>query len=105
MGTIAPENWITQDGEFWLNSIDVASAPDVGILSFPNRLGTEGVLSWRDVEEQGAAFLFELQRLADDNTVCSQTGLLFVPLTDEAVVLPHCVICPQLRWLDHKESG
>lgn len=42
----------------------------IGILSFPNRLATNGILSGRDVEEEGASLLAELHRLAEDENVC-----------------------------------
>lgn len=69
VGTTPPEHWTNSKGELWLSTLDPKSAPDVGILSFPNRLAANGVLSGRDVDEEGASLLAELHRLTEDETV------------------------------------
>jgi hypothetical protein len=66
VGTTPPEHWTDSKGELWLCMLD---APDIGILSFPNRLAANGVLSGRDIGEEGAALLAGLHRLAVDETV------------------------------------
>ena len=69
VGTTPPEHWTNSKGQLWLGTIDDESAPDIGILSFPNRLAANGVLTGRDVEEEGASLLSELHRLAEDEAV------------------------------------
>ena len=69
VGTAHPEHWTNSKGELWLGTLDAKNAPDIGILSFPNRLAENGVLSGRDVEEEGASLLAELHRLAEDEAV------------------------------------
>lgn len=69
VGTAPPEHWTDSKGQQWLGTLDAKSAPDIGILSFPNRLAENGVLPGRDVEEEGASLLAELHRLAEDETV------------------------------------
>lgn len=76
MGTISPEHWTDSKGELWLGTLDAKSAPDVGILSFPNRLAANGILSGRDIEEEGASLLAELHRLAEDETVRLSSKML-----------------------------
>ncbi|KAJ5163160.1 uncharacterized protein N7500_004990 [Penicillium coprophilum] len=66
VGTTPPEHWTNSKGDLWLGTLD---APDIGILSFPNRLATNGILSGRNIEEEGASLLAELYRLAEDETV------------------------------------
>lgn len=69
IGTIPPEHWTNSKGELWLGTLNAESAPDIAILSFPNKLAGNGILSGRDVEEEGASLLVELQRLSEDETV------------------------------------
>lgn len=69
VGTTPPEHWTNSKGQLWLGTLDAKSAPDIGILSFPNKLAANGVLSGRDVEDEGAALLGELSRLVEDETV------------------------------------
>lgn len=69
VGTTPPEHWTNSKGELWLGTLDANSAPDIGILSFPNRLAASGALFGRDVEEEGASLLTELHHLAEDETV------------------------------------
>lgn len=69
VGTTPPEHWTNSKGELWLSTLDAEIAPDIGILSFPNRLAANGVLSGREVEKEGAFLLAELHRLAEDETV------------------------------------
>ncbi|KAJ5184935.1 hypothetical protein N7472_009775 [Penicillium cf. griseofulvum] len=65
VGTTPPEHWTNSKGELWLGTLD---APDVGILSFPNKLATNGVLSAEDIEKEGASLLAELHHLVEDET-------------------------------------
>ena len=76
VGTLPPEHWTDSKGDLWLGTLDAKSAPDIGILSFPNRLAANGILSWRDIEEEGAALLAELHRLAEDETVRLSSKML-----------------------------
>jgi hypothetical protein len=69
VGTTPPEHWTNSKGELWLGALDTTSAPDIGILSFPNRLAANGVLTRRDLEKEGARFLVELHHLTQDETV------------------------------------
>lgn len=75
VGTTPPEHWTNSKGQLWLGTLDADSAPDIGILSFPNRLATNGVLSGRDIEEEGASLLAELNRLVEDETVRLRFGV------------------------------
>jgi len=52
-----------------MRDLDCPHGHDVGILSFPHVMASSGVLSWREIEEYGLKLLFELQRLAEDETV------------------------------------
>jgi hypothetical protein len=69
IGTIPPEHWTNSSGELWLTTLDAQSAPDIGILSFPNKLAQNGTLLGRDIEEAGASLLADLQRLISDEAV------------------------------------
>lgn len=73
VGTTPPEHWTNSKGELWLGTLDTISAPDIGILSFPNRLAANGVLTRRDLENEGASLLAELHRLTQDDTVSNLT--------------------------------
>ncbi|KAJ5794326.1 tetratricopeptide repeat domain-containing protein [Penicillium paradoxum] len=69
VGTTPPEHWTNSKGELWLGTLDAQSAPDIGLLSFPNRLAINGVLFERDIEQEGTSLLTELRRLVEDETV------------------------------------
>jgi hypothetical protein len=76
VGTTPPEHWTNSGGELWLGTLDAKSAPDIGIVSFPTRLAANGILSGRELEEEGASLLAELHRLTVDETVSPFGGLL-----------------------------
>lgn len=76
VGTIPPEHWTNSSGKLWLGTMDAKIAQDIGILSFPNRLASNGVLSGRDIDEEGATLLAELHRLAEDETVTQSPTVL-----------------------------
>ncbi|VUC32070.1 unnamed protein product [Clonostachys rosea] len=66
VGTTPPEHWTNSNGELWLGTLEGESTPDIGILSFPNKLATTGVLAEREIDVEGFSLLVELQRLAED---------------------------------------
>ncbi|XWW92674.1 hypothetical protein V2A60_000599 [Cordyceps javanica] len=69
VGTTPPEHWTNSLGDQWLRTLDPNYAPDVSVLSFPNKLAASGVLSHQDTEDQGYSLLHELRRLAGDKTL------------------------------------
>ena len=73
VGTTPPEHWTNSKGDLWLGTLDL---PDIGLLLFSNRLAPNGVLSGKDVEEEGASFLAGLQRLAEDETIGLDSRIL-----------------------------
>jgi len=68
VGTLTVENWKNKLETLWLTEIKQPSTDDIGIFSFPNQLASSGTLLSRGIENEGAAFLDDLQRLADDQT-------------------------------------
>lgn len=64
VGTLAPAQWNDGFGDFWLRSIRLEYAYDVGIFFFPNELAANNTpFSCRQVESQGADFLAALYGL------------------------------------------
>jgi hypothetical protein len=64
VGTLPPDQWSDGSGDFWLRSIRLEYAYDVGIFSFPNELAANSTpFSCQQVESQGADFLAALYGL------------------------------------------
>lgn len=87
VGTLPPAQWSDGFGDFWLRSIRLEYAYDVGIFSFPNELAANNApLSSRQVESQGADFLAALYGLTQTPEVRINLQILAIDqlLTDNS---------------------
>ncbi len=55
--------------ECWLRSIGQSHQDEICVYSFENELAADGLLSWQQIEEEGAEFLGALQNLTQKQEV------------------------------------